>query len=54
MSDNGTIHVDADKELRLLWQASLNARVRLIEEQIATMERELKALRESLKGVCEP
>ena len=51
---NGTTHADANEEMRLLWQESLTARVRLIEEQIDQMQQQLNSLRASLEGVCTP
>ena len=51
---NGTTHVEANEEMRLLWQESLTARVRLIEQQIDEMQKQLNSLRESLEGVCSP
>ncbi len=51
---HGTTHAHANEEMRLLWQESLTARVRLIEEQIDQMQKQLNALRESLEGVVTP
>jgi len=45
---------EANRKLREAWEASMRARVELVERQIEQLQRQLDALRDSLKGVCEP
>ena len=45
---------EADDRVQQAWQESVKARFALVETQIEKMEVELRGLRESLQGVCEP